>query len=303
MGITIGIPFYNAEEYLLDSICSVFAQSFTDWELILIDDGSTDGSLELALSISDSRVRVISDGVNRGLPFRLNQIVDLARYDLIARMDADDLMSPSRLARQFQLLSSRPDIDLCSTGVCSIRGDCQPVGARGGRPFDPTALLSGAGGIVHASVLGRRSWFLRNRYDASISRAEDYELWLRAHGGGDLRIEIVNEALYFYREENGSTLRKMLRGYVSQISILLRCPLPNFGKKERFLSLSRFIIKFIALIAIYPALSRSSIVARRNRNLSQDEIRSIAIDFDVIRSQRINVLPKAAYEGHFRDDQ
>ena len=95
--VTIGIPIFNAEATLLETVQSVISQTVRDWELILIDDGSRDGSLAIANSIQDPRIRVLSDGVNKGLPARLNQIVDEAKYDLIMRMDADDLMHPQRL--------------------------------------------------------------------------------------------------------------------------------------------------------------------------------------------------------------
>ena len=79
MRITIRILFHNCEQTLADAIRSVFAQTFHNWALILVDDGSIDGSLEIARKVSDSRVCVISDGVNKGLPSRLNQIARLAR--------------------------------------------------------------------------------------------------------------------------------------------------------------------------------------------------------------------------------
>ena len=101
--ISIGIPIYNASNYLEDAIKSVLAQSFTDFELILIDDGSTDNSLEIAKSFTDSRIKVISDGENRKLPYRLNQIIQLAKHGYIARMDADDLMDCDRLKIQFEV--------------------------------------------------------------------------------------------------------------------------------------------------------------------------------------------------------
>ena len=91
MAITIGIPFYNAEAYLADAIRSVFAQTYEDWELILIDDGSTDNSLAIARSVDDPRVRVYSDGKNKKLASRLNELTQLATYEFIARMDADDV--------------------------------------------------------------------------------------------------------------------------------------------------------------------------------------------------------------------
>ena len=90
--LTVGIPFHNNEKTLLDAIRSIFSQTFQDWELILVDDGSTDDSLKLALSVEDPRVRVLpSDDQNRLLAARLNEITQAARGEFIARMDADDL--------------------------------------------------------------------------------------------------------------------------------------------------------------------------------------------------------------------
>ena len=214
--ITIGIPFYNAEKYLADSIRSVFAQSYQNWELILLDDGSTDRSLEIANSIKDPRVRVLSDGLNKKLPFRLNQIVSLSKYDFIARMDADDLISPSKLEKQIAILLNNPDIDLVSTGLFSMSDNLDFIGARWhhANSISFKDLLSKNGmGVLHAAVLGRKSWFLRNPYDINIVTGQDYELWVRASYKNDLRIFLMKEALYFYREQNNVTSTKLLRAY------------------------------------------------------------------------------------------
>ena len=119
--ITVGIPIYNAAAYLSDSIKSVLMQTFQDFELILVDDGSSDNSLKIAreFAAKDDRIRIIADGENKKLPARLNQIVREAKYDFIARMDADDLMDPNRLARQFEVIQ-KSNIDLVTTGMYSI---------------------------------------------------------------------------------------------------------------------------------------------------------------------------------------
>jgi len=98
--VSVGIPFLNPGPYLDLAVRSVFAQTYPNWELILVDDGSTDGSYERATAIQDPRVRVLRDGQNKGLPARLNEIVRLAKGELVARMDADDAMHPLRLAKQ-----------------------------------------------------------------------------------------------------------------------------------------------------------------------------------------------------------
>ncbi|MEI8597180.1 glycosyltransferase family A protein [Vibrio sp. M60_M31a] len=130
MKLTIGIPFYNPGEYFFDSIKSILLQSFNDFELILIDDGSSDDSLTVAKSFSDPRIVVVSDNLNLGLPARLNQIVNLSRGEYIARMDADDLVSLERLVKQVQFLDENPDIDIVSTGICSISNNCEFMSVR-----------------------------------------------------------------------------------------------------------------------------------------------------------------------------
>ncbi|WP_412070416.1 glycosyltransferase family 2 protein [Rubrivirga sp. IMCC43871] len=214
--VSIGLPFYNAEAFLAGAIQSVFAQTHTDWELILVDDGSTDRSLEIARSVDDPRVRVYSDGTNRRLGARLNQIAGLARYELVARMDADDLMARNRIETQLRALAADPTADLVSTGVCSIRDDGTPVGIRcvpDGYRLSPASVLAGQGGIVHASVVARRAWVRRNAYDETLPIAEDANLWVRALAKDDLRVRFVSEPLYYYREDGNVTIEKQLANH------------------------------------------------------------------------------------------
>jgi len=219
--VTIGIPFYNCEDFLKAAIKSVLAQTYTSWELILIDDGSTDKSLQIALSFKDDRIRVISDGENKKLPSRLNEIITEAKGDYIARMDADDMIDPYRLEKQIEILSKYKSIDLVSTGVASISNDNQ---IRGIRTYNNCLLskydiISGNIGIVHASILARKSWYLRNKYKEGII-AEDYELWNRAFFNNDLKCYKIAEPLYYYREDGNVTSVKLLRAYRNQISII-----------------------------------------------------------------------------------
>ena len=117
VSVTIGIPFLNARRYLEDAVRSVFAQTHGDWELLLIDDGSTDGSIAVVRHLDDPRVRVLGDGSNRGLCARLNQIASLAQGTYLARMDADDLMHPERIERQLKFLRANPNVDLIDTAT------------------------------------------------------------------------------------------------------------------------------------------------------------------------------------------
>jgi glycosyltransferase involved in cell wall biosynthesis len=203
------LPFYNSEATLADAIRSVFAQAIDDWELILMDDGSTDGSLRIAQAVRDDRVRVYSDGVNRRLSYRLNQITDLAQGRYVARMDADDLMHPERLAKQAEILDRRPEVDVATTAAYSLDKTDRIRGLRGGTAPDltPWGVLKRSP-FVHPTMLGRVEWFARNRYDASVHRAEDHELFIRACR--TLSNAHLREALYFCREEYSAQVRKYL---------------------------------------------------------------------------------------------
>lgn len=214
--VTIGISFYNARATLLDAIRSVFAQTHQDWELILVDDGSTDGSLELARSIDDPRVRVYSDGQNKRLAARLNELTRLARHDFVARMDADDLMTRDRIERQLRALVGNDDVDLVSAGLVSMSDDLQASGVRvAPQGYEVTAseVLAGRAWITHAAVLGRRAWFLRNPYDETLRVSQDTNLWIRACAKRDLRIKILSDYMYFYREDGNVTYRKIREAY------------------------------------------------------------------------------------------
>ncbi|HEY8917005.1 MAG TPA: glycosyltransferase [Chitinophaga sp.] len=219
--LTIGLPFYNNRSTLELALKSIFAQTYQDWELILLDDGSTDGSSALAAAINDPRVRLVADGTNKGLIYRLNQIAQLAEGKYLARMDADDLMDPERLEKQVSYLLTHPDVDLVDTGTWSIDEEGKPRGKRGLEPINtnPEHILRHAM-LLHASVVGKRSWFLNNPYNKDFIRAEDYELWCRTYAHS--KFARIAEPLYIVREgkvnvknyaKSSATIRKIFRQY------------------------------------------------------------------------------------------
>ncbi|WP_262246818.1 glycosyltransferase family 2 protein [Parapedobacter soli] len=223
--VTIAIPFYNNAKTLIGAIQSVYAQTYANWELILLNDGSTDGSLALVAELSDPRVRIVDDNQNRGLVYRLNQVPDLANGKYIARMDGDDIMLPTRIAKQVALLESRPEIDLVDTGAYFIDSDGYPIAKAGlgeisHRPRDVIKKAM----LIHASVVGKKSWFSANRYDPRYVRAEDYELWCRTFARS--RFARVREPLYIIRgghidvrkyRSSMSTMRRILANYGPQM--------------------------------------------------------------------------------------
>ncbi|WP_313659470.1 glycosyltransferase [Acinetobacter variabilis] len=232
MKVSIGIPFYNAELFLADAIKSVIQQSFHDWELILVNDGSTDQSLSIAQEFAkkDHRIRVISDGLNKKLPYRLNQIINESKYEYIARMDADDLIHPERLKIQLDFLENNKKFDLVSTGVISINDKNQVKGIRRvNEIYTDFSEVKRHYPIVHASIMARKEWYLRNSYNQNLPRTEDFELWCRCISNNDLKLAVLPVALYYYREEGLVTAEKLKRSYIDGLNVYKQyCLKPNF---------------------------------------------------------------------------
>ena len=285
MAITIGIPFYNAEAYLADAIRSVFAQTYQDWELILIDDGSTDNSLAIARSVDDPRVRVYSDGKNKKLASRLNELTQLATCEFIARMDADDLISPRRLEKQMEIFEKFPEKDLVSTGVFSITNDKELIGSRGDNATNVLLedLLYKRVGIVHAAILARKSWYQRNQYDTSLKIAQDYDLWLRSSKKDDLKIFLISEPLYYYREEGNATSKKLLAAYKNERNMYKKyagdypiCLLVKSYAKT-------FVVKSLSLVGKLDILLNN----RSTSQIDSERLELFTKELDIIKKTKV----------------
>src|ERR1017187_86426 len=110
--VSIGMPVYNCESTVAEAIASIINQTFDDWELVVFDDGSRDGTLNVARRFSDPRIRVVQGGCNRGLPACLNRIISQCDTELFARMDGDDIAYPHRFEKQLEALNKNPEVDL-----------------------------------------------------------------------------------------------------------------------------------------------------------------------------------------------
>jgi glycosyltransferase involved in cell wall biosynthesis len=118
--VTVAMPIYNAGKYLRPAVLSIMQQTLTDWELYIIDDGSTDDALSYIADVQDSRIIIIKDGQNKGLAARLNEVINLAKGRYFARMDQDDFSYPDRLSKQVDVLEVNLDLDLLATRAIKI---------------------------------------------------------------------------------------------------------------------------------------------------------------------------------------
>lgn len=180
--VTVGIPVTNEIDEFQLAVRSVYAQSEADWELIIVCDGASQEVRRAAAAIDDPRVRVVDDGVSRGLPARLNQVTEMAQADHIARLDADDVMHSERLTRQLAAFDQARDLDVLGTRAFLIdeRGRTRGVFREPPLPNSRVGFLR-SNAFTHPTVMFRRSWAIKFPYRSEWVRTEDKELWLRAN--------------------------------------------------------------------------------------------------------------------------
>jgi hypothetical protein len=203
------LPVYNCEQYLGDAIESILNQAFTSFELIIINDGSKDGSAEVMTRFRDLRIRIVHQS-NQGLAATLNRGIALARGKYIARQDQDDLSYPQRLARQVAHLEAHPDCVMLGTWAQILEVD-RVVDRFHRHPVDEAELrylMLFNNPFVHSSVMLRKDAVQQvGGYTTDPERQppEDFELWSRLSRVG--RVANIGEVLLAYRETPGSMSR------------------------------------------------------------------------------------------------
>jgi glycosyltransferase involved in cell wall biosynthesis len=274
MKVTVGISFFNSEKTLGAAMRSVLAQSRQDWELILVNDGSTDRSLEIARSIRDPRVRVVSDGENLGFATRLNQITRMASGEYIARMDADDLMHPERLEVQARYLDAHPEVDVVGSSCFLINASNRVLGLGHTTPIDarPIAALRKSV-LLHPSCMGRRAWFEQNAYDESMLRAQDAELWIRTLPVSNFAR--IDRPLLYYRitgaQSTRAYLAKSFRGLLYHLMTVRRYGPALVGHVRSYLLMARIGLFHLTLTPFALLNKQATLIHRRSRSLDSAE--------------------------------
>ena len=199
--ISVVLPVYNGEKYLAEAIDSILVQSFTNFELIIIDDGSIDNSLSILKHYHslDTRIHLVTRE-NRNLVATLNESIDLARGEWIARMDQDDISLPNRFERQMQWLQ-KSKADICGSWVRYFGGSDRRTW-RGYESDDAIKMdMLFKNPFAHPSVMMRTHLVKKLKYDPRSEMAEDYDLWVRAAQAG-LKMTNVPEVLLMYRRHD-----------------------------------------------------------------------------------------------------
>jgi len=201
MRVSVILPIFNAEKYLSEAIASILNQTYSDLELIAIDDGSTDESLNILKSFIDPRIIIIQNKKNLGIIRTLNKGIDLANGEFIARMDADDISLPTRFEKQVNLLDNNPDIGVCSTWLEFFGNSNETIKFPEKHEEIHFRFLLGVQ-VGHANSMIRRAVLEKYnvRYNELFPHSEDTNLWvnLLPH----TRFSNLPEVLYRYRKYN-----------------------------------------------------------------------------------------------------
>jgi GT2 family glycosyltransferase len=230
--VSVVMPAYNAAAYLADAIESVLAQTFPDFELIVVDDGSTDQTAAVArrLASRDRRARLVSTA-NGGPANARNTALGIARGRFVALLDSDDVMRPHCLATQIGLLESNPDVSIVTANVINRGGgvnfDGKPYWprTRGVERVTAAEIIAQENAICILSVFKREVYEAIGGFDPEFSRNEDYEFWLRASLAGFVVLRNY-QPLGFYRRHEGSWSSdepRLIRGILEVLGRTDRC--------------------------------------------------------------------------------
>lgn len=245
--ITIAMPVFNADSYLNLAIDSMINQTYLNWEMIAIDDGSTDNSLEILLDyqLRDKRIKVISRG-NKGIAYTLNECIKNANGNFIARMDADDISMPARLELQVKAFQADSSLDLIATDVFFIDEKNTIIGESECLTEHASICRRPWVGFLmpHPTWLGRTEWFRKYQYAIPAPYlCEDQDLLLRAHT--DSKFAVLPVFLLKYRLRIKFSIVKKIKTRLS----LLKHQLRFFITKKSYLNLALSTSAFVFFCA------------------------------------------------------
>lgn len=272
--ISVVMSVFNGEKYLREAVDSILAQTLTDFEFIIVDDGSTDRSLEIIQSYArqDARILVVRQAENLGLAKSLNRGIALARGDLIARMDADDISLPDRFETQVQFLYENPDVDLVGSWVEFIDQNGKTTGEVSKYPGSAMGLRWGLffeNHLWHPTVMARRSFFdCADVYDEAFDTTQDYELWARSNLHS--RYRNIQKVLLKYRMHDSSISKLRNTSQMANLYCISQRTISFYLGKEIPVETVRFIINPDRVHSTRTYFSALSILHQLSKKLREE---------------------------------
>lgn len=301
--VTVSMPVFNSERYIAEAIESILAQTYQNFELIIVDDGSTDRTREIIEGFTDPRIIKIYSDQNRGLITTRNRIAQLAKGKYLALLDADDLAFPERLALQVAFLEAN-HADLCGADhwtLNQVTGQLKSSKQRHANA-DIHALLSVCSPVCNPAMMGRLEIFRRFPYKASYLHAEDYCLWTEIALAG-YRFANIKKKLITYRLHSTQTsvnhlqaARNVFSGAQASYLKGLHIPQDCLPRALPFFERLKYGVKFMVLMN--KKISRISI--RTNQELyARFQFRGNGILTPFTRLERLVVAATASLVGRF----
>lgn len=208
--VTIMMPVFNGNRLIRASIDSLLAQTYPNWECVIVDDGSTDGTSAYLDSLIDKRFIVHHFPKNMGRPLARQKALELAKGKYLAMLDAEDLYSPQKLERQIKLLTSHPEVSLVCSSMCSF-GTTTNILRKRGAVKEEIVEFSGRNVPVHASSMLLLERAKKFQYNASLNLGEDADFLSRYLVGCKYLLD--PEILYYYSEFDSVSKTKILSSY------------------------------------------------------------------------------------------
>ena len=243
------MPVYNCEETIYEAVYCIINQTYTDWELIIYDDASTDGTYKKAqeLAEKDNRIRLFKNDYNLTLAPTLNKCLKKAKGDYIARMDGDDLCAQDRLEKEVIFLENNPQYSLvsCQMELFDDYGVYKTIEYKltpQKEDFVRASQICHAGCMMRKCVLEEL-----NGYDVSKEkeRIEDYDLWVRMYEAG-YKAYNLQEVLYSMRDDRNAIKRKKFKYRINEYHLIKEiCKKFDLPRKNRLYALKPIVLGFL----------------------------------------------------------
>lgn len=265
--ISVILSLRNEEKYVKETINSILIQTFSKFELIVINDGSTDNTRNiLAEYVSqDSRVKIIDNEVSIGIAKSVNKALDFSQGTYIARIDAGDTSVPERFQKQFEFMEAHPDIFVLGSSAY-ITDSCKTIVGEWVVPCEVNdKILYQRNGVIQPTVLIRKDLFLKiGKYNPVFSRAEDYELWARTLKN-KLKISNLQECLSFVSDRPEGISKRYVKAMMKDAFLIKIKYLPYFFNFCNLISTLRSLIGiFIPLFVFnYVAVRYSQTISSK----------------------------------------
>lgn len=302
--VTVLMSVYDAEKYLRNSVDSILNQTFRDFEFLIINDGSSYKATEIINSYNDSRMRIINNQKNIGLSKSLNKGLSIARGNYIARMDADDISLPERLAKQVNFLETHQDVDVLGSAVQIIGDDekpsilCQFPTVHGYIKW----CLYFYNPIPHPTVMMRRQALERvSGYSSSMIYAQDYDLWRRMSGVARFA-NLPDVLLYLRKHESNISNSHLIQQWKDSIKISRQIISGVVGRKvpinvvqrilsQQFKTLDEALDASKIILRLYHTSIANGTLSQFEKRMVRKDVASRLFNLSLPRMRNIHIWP------------